>query len=336
MPARRRASDHAPEVAGRRHGESHNGVAPQPTRQPLLEVGDSCVAHMVLIITHTPPPEPWVELRPEAVARFKYPTRCLTHKCPEHTHKDPIYMALHAPGALMSELGPALRTHLREHFGGHATLCPHRAPVASPMNLQPRTEPEIWFHDLPPLATICGAIMATDACTTPAGMTMAIAYESARGEYIAVTTSGMGTSQEGEALTPRLCVRQLAAQQRTYLQCLLCGSRPETAQHLWECPVQAHEWRPARQHLHSWLNTYVRPRASQMQGQLWDPTVLEQRAAAITTPSLRTAHRRPAGPHDIGTEFIRQEVMESHKGWFSHANCQFQKAHCPKDVGHSG
>ena len=41
---------------------------------------------------------------------------------------------------------------------------------------------------------------------------MAIAYESAPGEYTTVTTSGMGTSQEGEALTLLLCVTQLAAQ----------------------------------------------------------------------------------------------------------------------------
>ena len=40
-----------------------------------------------------------------------------------------------------------------------------------------------------------------------------------------------------------------------HLQCLLCGSGPETAQHLWECPMQAHKWRPARQRLYSWLNT---------------------------------------------------------------------------------
>ena len=31
-----------------------------------------------------------------------------------------------------------------------------------------------------------------------------------------------------------------------YEQCLLCGGSPETAQHVWACPVQAHEWRPAR------------------------------------------------------------------------------------------
>ena len=44
-------------------------------------------------------------------------------------------MVLHPPGALPSELGPAVRAHLREHFRGHATLYPHKAPTAAPMYL---------------------------------------------------------------------------------------------------------------------------------------------------------------------------------------------------------
>ena len=42
-------------------------------------------------------------------------------------------------------------------------------------------------------------------------------------------------------------------------RCLLCGGCPETVQHLWECPVQSHEWQPARQRLHTRLSTYVGP-----------------------------------------------------------------------------
>ena len=126
--------------------------------------------HAVLTITPTPPPEPWIELRTEAVAQLRYPTRCPAHKCQGHPHRGPLYMALHAQRAPPSELGPALRTHLREHFGGHAMLHPHKAPTAAHVYLQPRTDLGIWFHDLPPLATICGAIVATDASTTPAGM----------------------------------------------------------------------------------------------------------------------------------------------------------------------
>ena len=105
-------------------------------------------------------------------------------------------------------------------------------------------------------------------------------------------------------------------------QCLLCVSGPETAQHVWACPVQAHEWRSARQRLHTWLTTCVWPQASQVQGQLWDPAVLEQWAVAIATPSLRTAHLGLAGPHDIGTEFIRRVVTESQHVWLSHAKAR--------------
>ena len=59
----------------------------------------------------------------------------------------------------------------------------------------------IWFRDLPLLAMIHGAIVATDAGTTPAGMAMALAYEHALGKHTTVATSGVWTSQEAEALT---------------------------------------------------------------------------------------------------------------------------------------
>ena len=131
-----------------------------------------------------------------AVACFGYPTQCLAHKCPGYPHRGPLYMAVHALEALPSELDPALRTHLRDHFRIHAALHPQQAPAAAPMYLQPRTEPGISFHDLPLLAMIHGAIVATHAATTPAGMAIALAYEHARGEYAVVATSGVGTSQE--------------------------------------------------------------------------------------------------------------------------------------------
>ena len=38
------------------------------------------------------------------------------------------------------------------------------------------------------------SIVATDAGTTPAGMTMALTYERALGEYTTKTTAGIGTS----------------------------------------------------------------------------------------------------------------------------------------------
>ena len=112
-------------------------------------------------------------------------------------------MALHAQIAMPSEPGPALRLHLQEHFGVHATLYPRRAPTScraptsAPIYLQPQTEPGIWYYELVPLAKISGAIEVTNAGTTPAGTAMALAYEHAPGQYKATVTSGVETSQEG-------------------------------------------------------------------------------------------------------------------------------------------
>ena len=82
--------------------------------------------------------------------------------------------------------------------------------------------------------------------------------------------------------------------------------------------MQSHEWRPTPQCLHTWLSTYAGPRASQVQGQLWDSAVLEQWLAAIATPSLQVARVGLAGLHHIGTEFIRQVLSESKKVWLVH------------------
>ena len=54
-----------------------------------------------------------------------------------------------------------------------------------------------------------------------------------------------------------LVERALHRNVHMHVQCLLCSTGLETARHLWECPVQSHEWRPARQRLHLWLNTYI-------------------------------------------------------------------------------
>ena len=105
-------------------------------------------------------------------------------------------------------------------------------------------------------------------------------------------------------------------------QCLLCGSSPETARHQWECSVQSHEWRLAQQHLHMWLSTNVGPRALQVQSQWWDSAVFEQWSAAVTTPSLWTAHMGLAGPHDMRREFIQQVLSGSQKVWLAHARAR--------------
>ena len=41
--------------------------------------------------------------------------------------------------------------------------------MAAPKYMRPVMELGIWFHELPPLATINGAIIATDASTTIVG-----------------------------------------------------------------------------------------------------------------------------------------------------------------------
>ena len=103
-------------------------------------IGNGCPArgtrYLPSSIIAAQPPEPWIKLRAEAVARFKYPARGLTHKCPGHPNKGPLYMALHTLQSLPLDLDPALRTHLQEHFWVHAMLYPRQDPTAAPSYLQ--------------------------------------------------------------------------------------------------------------------------------------------------------------------------------------------------------
>ena len=69
--------------------------------------------------------------------------------------------------------------------------------------------------------------------------------------------------------------------------------------------MPSHEWQPARQRLHTWLGTYVGPRAPRLRGRLWDSGALEQWSAPIATPSMRAVHMGLPGPHDMRTDFIR-------------------------------
>ena len=76
--------------------------------------------------------------------------------------------------------------------GSPPSPTPHAAPPLGPNNAAPvLTAPDgvgTWFHDLPALAMIHGAIVATGTGTTPAGMAMALAYEHAPGEYTTMAT----------------------------------------------------------------------------------------------------------------------------------------------------
>ena len=132
------------------------------------------------------------------------PAPLLDARMPATPQQRAALYSITSGGALPSKLDPALRTHLHEHFGDQATLVPHRGPT-----VQPYTEPGLWFHDLPPLATIQGTIVAADAGTTPVG-------GNDHGACIRTCASatecplGWGTSQEGKAMTLLLCVRWLA------------------------------------------------------------------------------------------------------------------------------
>ena len=89
------------------------------------------------------------------------------------------------------------------------TLHHQNATKEPPRSMQHRTERHVWFHDVPPLATISGAVVATDTETTEAGVVMTICVHSAPGEHHPRVASGVRTSHEGEAMVLHLCVRQL-------------------------------------------------------------------------------------------------------------------------------
>ena len=114
-----------------------------------------------------------------------------------------------------AELGPALRTHLREHHGDLALLAPHGLATDPPQVLAPEIKPGIWFHDLPALATLRGIVAAVDAGTTQAGMAMAGVAQSGPEAYRTHVASGVGTSQEGEAMWEPNVLEQWAAALRT-------------------------------------------------------------------------------------------------------------------------
>ena len=82
--------------------------------------------------------------------------------------------------------------------------------------LAPEVKPGIWFHDLPALATLRSTVAAVDAGTTQAGMAMAGVAQSGPEAYRTHVASGVGTSQEGEAMILLSYVRRLAQQPRVF------------------------------------------------------------------------------------------------------------------------
>ena len=70
------------------------------------------------------------------------------------------------------------------------------------------------------------------------------------------------------------------------------------------------------------LDQKMGTRAAPVRHQLWEPAVLEQRAAAMRTPSMQRAHMECSGPHALGTEFIRHMIEESIRVWYAHAKAR--------------
>ena len=170
----------------------------------------------LVTVTMALPPFPWIAIAPAAVAKFKYPAECVAHKCLGHPSKGPLYYSLDTVGTVPAELNPALHTHLREHHGDLALLAPHGRATDPPNVLAPKVRPGIWFHDLPALATLRGTVAAVDAGATRAGMSMARVTHSGPTAYKTHVASGVGTSQEGEAMILLSYIRRLAQQPQVY------------------------------------------------------------------------------------------------------------------------
>ena len=94
----------------------------------------------------------------------------------------------------------------------HCPLPPGSLATDPPRVLAPEVKPGIWFHDMLARATLRGTVAAVDAGTTQAGMAMAGVAQRGPEAYRTHVASGVGTSQEGEAMILLSYVRKLAQQ----------------------------------------------------------------------------------------------------------------------------
>ena len=113
-----------------------------------------------------------------------------------------------------------------------------------------------------------------------------------------------------------------SSQQSTVLDttCLLYGVQPETAPHSWACPAHSHELGPARRRLAECLEEKVGIRAASVRHQLWEPATMQQRAAALRTPSMQ----------HIWSASSCVTSSRSPSVWYAHANAG---ATLPKVLG---
>ena len=97
-------------------------------------------------------------------------------------------------------------------MGTWPSWCCTAWPPTPPQVLAPNDKPGISFHDLPALATLRGTTAAVDVGTTGAGMAMAGVPRSGLEAYRTHVASGVGPSQEGEAMILLSYIRRLAQQ----------------------------------------------------------------------------------------------------------------------------
>ena len=97
----------------------------------------------LVTVTAALPPCPWIAIGPAAIAKFKYPAKCVVHKCPGHPNKGPLYYSLDTAGMVPAELSIALHTHHLEHHADMALLAPHGWANDPPRVLAPEVQPGI-------------------------------------------------------------------------------------------------------------------------------------------------------------------------------------------------
>ena len=87
--------------------------------------------------------------------------------------------------------------------------------------------------------------------------------------------------------------------------------------------MQSHDWRLARQRLHTWLSTYVGPRRPRCGASYGTPL------GGCLSNGQQSSQRRQCGRHtwgsqgrDMGTKFIQQVLAELQKVWLVHTRAR--------------
>ena len=119
-------------------------------------------------------------------------------------------------GGTASRASPGLAHPPQGAPWGHGPFGATRPGDQPPKSAGPRDSQGVWFHDVPALATLRGNVVAVDAGTTQGAMAMARVVQSGPEAYQAQVASGVGTSQEGEAMALLSYARRPATQPGVY------------------------------------------------------------------------------------------------------------------------